>query len=304
MTVIRAKRPRGKYFWKTPIMKNILIATDFSPAAEDATQYGIKLAASFGARVTLLTAYEEISIPEAEAMTIITYEDMRRLAQRQLEEEKRRFGGDTAIPIDLLTKKGTTVRTILAAAEETNADLIVVGMTGTEKDIRRSFGSASTTLGRKTILPLLVVPEGARFTPPVAIALAEDVIRGRENETPKAVRDLLLQFHAKLFLIRVFSKQSGEVIEILHESANGHRAIGAFSELYEIPKSKNVAHALENFIEVNPISILVMRPQPRTLPERWFLHSNTKEMIFETSIPLLILPPVKRINRVPAGAQK
>jgi nucleotide-binding universal stress UspA family protein len=285
-------------------MKNILIATDFSPAAMDATEYGIRLAEAFEARVTLLSAYEEIPIPVAEAMTIITYEDMRRLAERQLEEEKRRCSGNTPIPIDLLTKKGTTVRTILAAAEETNADLIVVGMTGTEKDIRRSFGSAATTLASKTVIPLLVVPEGVRFTPPVAIALAEDVIRGKEDETPKAVRDLLGQFRAKLFLIRVFGKQSGEVIEILHESANGHRTIGAFSPLYEIPASKNVAHALENFIEMNPISMLAMRPRPRTLPEKWFLHSNTKDMIFETSIPLLILPQAKHINSLPASTYK
>ena len=250
---------------KTSIMKNILIATDFSPAARDATQYGIRLAAAFDARVTLVTAFEEIPIPVEEAMNIITYDDMRTLAQRQLEEEKRQLGADTTIPIDTLLKKGPVVRTILAAAEETHADLIVVGMTGTEKEIRRSFGSAATTLARKTPVPLLVIPEEAKFTPPVAIALAEDVLRAKENETPEPVRELLEKFHAKLFVIRVFNKQSGEVIE-----------------------------ALENFIVMNPISILVMQPHPRTLPERWFLRSNTKEMIFETSIPLLILPPAAR----------
>jgi hypothetical protein len=127
----------------------------------------------------------------------------------------------------------------------------------------------------------------------VAIALAEDVVREKENETPAAVRELLAKFHAKLFVIRVFNKQSGEVIEVLHETDNGHRTLGAFSPLYEIPANKHVAHALENFITMNPISILVMQPHPRTLPERWFLRSNTKEMIFETSIPLLVLPIAK-----------
>ncbi len=185
-------------------------------------------------------------------MTNITYDDMRTLAQRQLEEEKRRCSGDTSVPIDLLTKKGNVVHTILAVAEEMHADLIVVGMTGTEKNIRRSFGSAATTLSRKTPVPLLVIPEGARFTPPVVIALAEDVIKGKEDETPKVVRELLGEFHAKLFLIRVFNKQSGEVIEILHESANGHRTIGAFSPLYEIPASKNVAHAPGEFYRSEP----------------------------------------------------
>jgi nucleotide-binding universal stress UspA family protein len=275
-------------------MKNILIATDFSPAALDATRYGIKLAAAFEARVTLVTAFEEIPIPVGEAMNIITNEDMRSLARQQLEEEKRRLTADTPFPIDMLLKKGPVVRAVLSAAEETHADLIVVGMTGTEKDIRRSFGSAATTLARTTPVPLLVVPEEAKFTPPVAIALAEDVFREKEDKTPEPVRQLLAKFHAKLFIIRIFNKHSGEVLEVLDEAANGQRAIGAFSPLHEIPGNKHVADALENFISMNPISILVMQPQRRTLTEKWFLRSNTKEMIFQTSIPLLILPPAKQ----------
>jgi nucleotide-binding universal stress UspA family protein len=190
--------------------------------------------------------------------------------------------------------KGPVTRAVLAAAEGTHADLIVVGMTGTEKDIRRSFGSAATTLAQKTPVPLLVVPEEAKYTPPVAIALAEDVFREKENKTPDTVRQLLAKFHAKLFVIRVFNKQSGEVLEVLDEAANGHRTIGACSPLLEIPAGKDVAHALENFIEKNPISILVMQPQPHTLAEKWVHRSNTKEMIFQTSIPLLILPLAKQ----------
>jgi nucleotide-binding universal stress UspA family protein len=272
-------------------MKKILIATDFSPAALDATLYGVKLAAAFEARVTLVTAFEEITIPAAEAMHIITNEDMRGLARRQMEKEKHRLSSCITLPIDTLLKKGPVVRAILAAAEETQADLIVVGMTGTEKDIRRSFGSAATTLAQKTPVPLLVIPEEALFKPPIAIALAEDVATQKQNETPEAVRQLLAKFHARLFVVRVFNKQQGEVVEVVHDPSDGRRAAGAFSPLQEIAGRRHVAQALENFIETNPVGILVIQPQPHSLPERWFRRSNTKEMIFLTSIPLLILPP-------------
>jgi nucleotide-binding universal stress UspA family protein len=275
-------------------MKNILIATDFSPAALDATLYGIKYAAAFEAHVTLVTAFEEIEIPAGEAMNIITNDDMHKLAQRQLAEEKLRLGADTALPFDTLLKKGPVARAILSAAKETHADLIVVGMTGTEKDIRRSFGSAATTLAQKTPVPLLVIPEGTKFTPPVAIALAEDVAMQKKNETPEPVRKLLAKFHSKLFVVRIFNKQHGEVIEVPHDPSDGRRTIGAFSPMHGIAGNKHVARALENFIENSPVDILVIQPQPHTLPERWLLRSNTKEMIFETSIPLLILPPAKQ----------
>jgi nucleotide-binding universal stress UspA family protein len=271
-------------------MKNILLATDFSPAAKNATKYALKLATEFGARVTLVTAYEEIAIPEDEAMTVIDNKDMLALAMRQLEQEKCRYSRKEGGDIDLLLKKGPVVRAVLAASEQIKADLIVVGMTGTEKEIRRSFGSAATSLASKTKIPLLVIPEGANFIPPVGIAIADDVSKIRDRQTPELVLQLLQQFHARLYLVRVFNKHAGEVVEIFQTPVSQMQALGTVSALNQTFSGTHVARALEGFVEDNSINILVMRPKPRTITEKWFLRSNTKEMIFETSIPLLIIP--------------
>ena len=163
---------------------------------------------------------------------------------------------------------------------------------------------STTTLAQKTQVPLLVVPEEATFSPPVAIALAEDVSMQKTTETPEPVRKLLAKFHSKLFVVRVFNKQQGEVIEVAYDPSDGRRTVGAFSPLHEIAGNKHVARALENFIGENPINILVMQPQRWTPPERWFLRSNTEEMIFRTTIPLLILRPVTVISHPSALLMK
>lgn len=42
-------------------MKNILIATDLTPAARSASEYGMELAEAFNARVVLASAFEQVN---------------------------------------------------------------------------------------------------------------------------------------------------------------------------------------------------------------------------------------------------
>jgi nucleotide-binding universal stress UspA family protein len=165
--------------------------------------------------------------------------------------------------------------------------------------MRRIFGSVVTGLAKKTTIPLLVVPEGVSFRLPKAIAMAVDVLRETDYAIPLPVRQMADQFHSKMYIIRLFNKQLGEVIEILHQSANLHRTIGAFTPLCEIPADDTVVDALNDYIASSPIDLLVMRPHPRSVPERWFLRSNTRQMIFQTDIPLLILPGESPNNHQP-----
>lgn len=183
-------------------------------------------------------------------------------------------------------------RAIVEAAEHSGADLIVVGMVGENKEVRKIFGSTATGLARKTRVPLLVVPEKARFEKPTGIALAEDVTQEKDQETPAPVVELLEKFHATLYLVRVFNPEAGEIIEVLHTNANRRRRIGAFTPLGETSLDNNIARALENVVETQPISILVLRPEPKSLFDERLYGSTTREMLFDSSIPLLILPPI------------
>ena len=69
-------------------MKTILIATDFSPVAHNAMNYGVDLAKSIGHSVTLVHVYQ---VPVAFAdgpMVLVSVDDLRNSAQKQLEQLK------------------------------------------------------------------------------------------------------------------------------------------------------------------------------------------------------------------------
>jgi len=280
------------------IMKKILIATDFSVAAQNATDYGVRLAQAVGATVILASAFEEVPVPVTDTPLIAVPEDLRGLVQRQLELEADSFPRERAVSVEVLPCEGPASTAILGAARSMNAELIIAGMKGSGKSLRKIFGSTVTGLARRTSIPLLIIPEGVSFAPLKAIAMASDVAHETDYGIPVAVRRLADQFHSKIFVIRLFNKQAGEVIEILHQSANLNRTIGAFAPLCEIPADATVAEALKDYIAASPIDLLVMKPHPKTLPERWFLRSNTRQMIFQTDVPLLILPGEPHKNEV------
>lgn len=250
----------------------------------------MKLAEAFDAQVILASAFEQAPIPVTETPMILNTEDLRAVVQLDVSREAELLKGDGAVPIEAMACEGSPTPAILRVARKRQADWLVVGMKGSGKELRRVFGSTATGIARKASLPLLIVPEGVRFSPPKALALASDVYTDAGFSIPAVVRELIEKFHSKLFIIRLFNKGAGEVIEILHQNAGGNRTIGAFSPICEIPADESLTDVLNEYIAASPIDLLVMKPHPRMGPERWFLRSETRQMIFKTQVPLLVLP--------------
>ena len=55
-------------------------------------------------------------------------------------------------------------------------------------------------------------------------------------------------------------------------------------------KSKDVTHAVNHFMEEQQADILAMLPHKHAWTDKLFKKSETKDMVFHTKIPLLILP--------------
>jgi len=272
-------------------MQTFLIATDFSAASRNATQYGIELARAFNARVILVSAYQQVPVTVTEPLILVA-PDMCELVKHQLEGEADFFNSEEATPLEVLAKEGSSSNAVLEAAKEMHADLILAGMKGSGKATRRFFGSTVTSLARKTTVPLMVIPEGASYRRPETISLANDISYHAGTHLLDFLRMMVERFHSTLYIVRVVTKKANEVVEILNRPSNLSEMVSKLEPLYEYPLDKNISKALKNFISTHHVDLLAMVPHREYLPERWFLRSNTREMIFKTDIPLLILPEV------------
>ena len=271
-------------------MKNILIATDFSPAARCATRYGIKLAAQLNAKISLVCAYEPLSIPVTDDPIDDLPDDREEVVMEQLTKEAELFALPGSPHIDVYSRKGATAEAILDVAKKWPADLIITGMKEHGKEFRRLFGNAVTGLANKSFAPLLVVPEGTEYQPPTNIVIANDFVPKTKIGIPPLIRWLAGEVKSRLTVIRFLGFRAAEVIEILDYSANLRRITGVISPLEEIPHNGHATDLLANYVAEHRSNLLAMPMHHQSLMERWLAGNPSKEIIFETRVPFLLVP--------------
>lgn len=59
---------------------------------------------------------------------------------------------------------------------------------------------------------------------------------------------------------------------------------------YEFPEDENVAKAMKKFVRHHGVDLVVAIPHEHTFAGKLFNRSVTKDLVFHTHVPLLILP--------------
>src|SRR5215213_1267165 len=138
-------------------MDAIVIGTDGSPGAEAAVQKVIELVDGRGATVHVVCAYPGRSALERLGMTAKQDPvDMRGVAADLLARAERRLT-EAGLTVEKYAREGDPANTIIEVAEETGADLIVVGAHGNPGDRRFHIGSTATKLSHHAPASLLIV---------------------------------------------------------------------------------------------------------------------------------------------------
>ncbi|AEV98648.1 hypothetical protein A4D02_34875 [Niastella koreensis] len=273
-------------------MKTILVATDFSDASHNAFLYAAQLAKSFNAGIILFNAYEPAPVPVSEIpIPILTYEEMETRTQQLMENEKQLPGIDNQIAVETFYKPGKVTANILQAVKEKKADLIITGMKRTTA-VSRLFGSTVTALAKKLPVPMLVIPEETPFKELSAIALAVETDAAPDSDPHllDVLREMGERFHAKLYLVKAVNNRFQESYEVLNRPVKINKMVRTMDPAFEFVEGKDIPQALNGFISSYNVNLLALLPHQHALWSRWFYNSITRAMIFESHIPLLIIP--------------
>src|SRR5215470_15912605 len=136
-------------------LKNIIFATDFSPAASVALPFAGSIAKQFGANLFAVHAKtpENYALPPTEVWPIYN---------EQLEKETESLKTNlrenySSVPTEVLTVEGGVITVIETVAKEKNADLIVLGTNGRRGIGKFFLGSVAEEVLRKAPCPVLTV---------------------------------------------------------------------------------------------------------------------------------------------------
>jgi len=162
------------------LLKNILVATDFSEPSDAALAYGRELARTFGARLTVLHVADNIAARAYGADGIVfvepdLQEELEAMARKNL---ARLLAGDEGVDIrsePVVVSASSPAVAIVHYAREQTVDLIVMGTHGRGAMAHLLMGSVAERVVRTAPCPVLTVrhPEHDFVLPDALVAVAK-----------------------------------------------------------------------------------------------------------------------------------
>lgn len=187
--------------------ENILLATDFSRISDRAFEYGVKLAARFGATLHLVHVVTEEMAGDGEVPDV-RYAALGRL-RRDAETELTKLARDaqrSRISIKTAVLDGPLWPALEGYIGHAGVDLIVAGSHGRTGWKRAVLGSGAEEIFRRAKTPVMVVGQETReragAEPMATIVYATDL---SPNAAPAAeyAASLAQEYQAKLVLLHV-----------------------------------------------------------------------------------------------------
>ncbi len=151
-------------------MKKVLIALDYDPTAQKVAETGYAMAKAMNAEVILLhvlsdavfysgSLYDPImgfgGFGNIDFMQSNVIDSLKKTAHEFLDKSKKHLNKDT---IQTLVKEGDFADSILEAAKDLHADIIVMGSHGRKWLEQIVLGSVTEKVLRHTSIPLFIIP--------------------------------------------------------------------------------------------------------------------------------------------------
>ena len=276
-------------FMTSPL--TIIAATNFSTIANNAVTYAAGLAKATGARLVLFNSF---SLGVHSANSRITAEGM----QKQIEKAALKLETLALEIADLFKIETSSICSYSFLEDElsliindTNANLVVMGMAerSLEQDI---MGNSTTTVIKNLNIPVLAVPENARFLNAKKILYACDTLSLSSIKRFTWIRRVIGNLGSEIEFFSVDKKldeikeEQGKVL--LNSSIE--KEFEDVKYIYKNVRSNAVIDEIRKEIKNFNADILVMVPQKYGFWDSLVHKSKTRIMAAGLDIPLLSIP--------------
>lgn len=272
-------------------MKFILVPTDFSENANTAIEYACELGKSLGAKVLITHIYPPPSTI-AHPLGKRESEHLQTTAEKKLKSIYDLIA-DQYSPLECETtfQVGGIVETIEKLIEENNIDLVVMGTRGATGLEKILFGSNTTKVIEKVKCPVLAIPRDAPFETPMRIVYATD-FHTAELAHVQELTTIANAFKAEIMMTHITTDKEALLSEemLKRNFSNRVSAITQYEPIkYFVKYEEDIARALESFTEQMNADWIALITHKRSLFEKLYNPSLTKEMAYHSKIPLLAI---------------
>lgn len=272
-------------------MKSIIIPTDFSPVAVNAMNYAVDMAKEIHASVTLLHVYQiPVSITEV-PVVMASVEDIKASAEQKLNEVKKGIEHITSGEVKVYTEArvGNVVDELEEFSKRIQPFAIVMGSTGLTGLERILFGSTTLTAIRHLTFPIIVVPIGTKYKSIKKIGFACDFQQVIETIPTAYIKSLVNLYNAEFHVLNVDYENRHFKPDTPEQSLLLHTLLEDLNPSYHFINNPDIEDGINEFAEKNNLDLVITIPKKYKLLEGLFRKSSTKQLIFESHIPIMCI---------------
>ncbi|RLD20160.1 MAG: hypothetical protein DRI69_06855 [Bacteroidetes bacterium] len=279
-------------------IKRILVPTDFSDHSKSAMIYAMWLADNHNAKIILL----HVVLPgtgDLDIPVISAGETMRRVNSAEeilkifLDTSKKAlvdmYKPRNKAQIIFDVRVGAPVHELIQSISDNKADIVVMGTRGKHNRLDDIFGSITTSVLRKSTIPVFVIPEEIKSPGARTIGFATDLDPADAVQIWK-VGQMMAPCNPVMRVIHVCTDDEKEhtlSLEELKEFLAG-RPLPLQVHFHEI-KCDNVEEGLRGFVDDYQLDLLAFHSPQRNIFERLGHHSVSRSLALFSKIPLLSL---------------
>jgi nucleotide-binding universal stress UspA family protein len=276
-------------------MKTIIVPIDFSACSTNAANYAIELVKNLKAKIIFIHAFQiPAPMPEAYIYPISSKElkeDYTKRLKELVESELALINND-AVDFNYEVNEGNTAHAIIAAAKKYNAKMIIMGTEGASGIIKKYIlGSNAADVIAQSTCPVLVIPKGAKYFGLNKIVFTADFKALKSNATFEALMEIVIQHNSEV-LIYYIRKMDSE-LPTLNEAIEGLNIFKIFEHYkhsFHTSAADDIVSTIDEFITTNKADLLVTIPHKRNYFELLFNQSVSRNLVFQTKMPILCLP--------------
>lgn len=269
-------------------MKTILVATDFSKAAENAVRYAAELRKQAKAKIILFHAFHVPVIASDIPPPIMDLDVIEKDCIKELKKIKSKF--ELPVNTACVCKFGMAVSEINDYVEEQHIDLVIMGMQGAGFISEKLLGSVSTSLMKQAKVPVLIIDQKVKYKEIKKIVLASDYKDVASNDVFASLKEFAKLYEARVYVLNVEKKSSPtSPATIVSDFMKLEYSLENVDYTFHYVKDDDVVHGINQFVKEKKMHMVAMIPRKRSVFENLFHSSNTKHMAFHTKVPLLIL---------------
>lgn len=159
------------------------------------------------------------------------------------------------------------------------------GSSGLERTI---FGSTTLSAIKHLTSPVIAVPKGKEYGTGIRkIGFACD-FRDVVETTPAAeIKHFVKQFNAGLFVLNVDYQNRHFKPETPEQSALLHTLLEELNPSYHFIEHEDIEDGIHAFAESNNLDLIIAIPKKHKLLEGIFKTSSTKQLVFQSHIPVM-----------------